>query len=119
MSKISLYFDEDAEKKSIVQALRNSGIDIITTSEANNLENTDEEQLIWAKKQGRVIYTFNLEVFCRLHQNYRATNLPHAGIIVVEQQTYSIGQQFRYILNLVNTKSARKMQNKLVFLGLE
>lgn len=118
MSEISLYFDEDAGKKSIVQALKNSGIDIITTSDANNLENSDEEQLIWAKEQGRVIYTFNLGVFCRLHQTYREKNINHAGIIVVEKQSYSLGQQLRYIINLTATKSAEKMKNKLFFLGL-
>lgn len=33
MSQIRLYFDEDAGKLSLVQALRNSGQDVMTTSE--------------------------------------------------------------------------------------
>lgn len=67
MSQIRLYFDEDAGKNSLVNALRRAGVDAITTGEANNLRLPDSEQLIWATEQKRVIYTFNMGDFCRLH----------------------------------------------------
>lgn len=117
MSQICLYFDEDAGKLSLVQALRSSSVDIITTSEANNLGRPDEEQLIWATEQGRVIYSFNMGDFCRLHSIVIGQNLTHAGILVVPKQSYSIGEQLRGILNLIATKSAEEMINQLEFLG--
>lgn len=67
MSKIRLYLDEDTPRKALIKALRNAGFDLITTSEANNLSQSDDEQLIWATQQSRVIYTYNAQDFCRLH----------------------------------------------------
>ncbi len=53
MTKIRLYLDEDSIKNSLVIALRNAGVDIVTASEANKLSCTDEEQLIWATEDDR------------------------------------------------------------------
>lgn len=66
MSSIRLYIDEDSSNLSLVQALRNYAVEVITTSEANKLSSTDEEQLIWATEQRRVIYASNMGDFCRL-----------------------------------------------------
>ncbi|MGB7439758.1 MAG: DUF5615 family PIN-like protein [Coleofasciculaceae cyanobacterium] len=60
MSQIRLYLDEDAQRQGLVQALRNAGLDIVTTLEAKNSASVDEEQLIWAIEQERVIYSFNV-----------------------------------------------------------
>lgn len=70
MSQIRLYFDEDAGKHSVIEALRNLNVDVITTLEAKNIQLPDSEQLIWATQQARVIYTFNMGDFCRLHKFY-------------------------------------------------
>ena len=93
MSQISLYFDEDAGQHSVVQGVRSSGVDVLTTLEANNLNHSDEEQLLWSTEQDRVIYTFNMGDFCRLHKSYLSNNENHAGIIIAAKQSYSIGQQ--------------------------
>lgn len=45
---ISLYLDEDVESKALVQSLRASQVDLITTWEANRLGCSDEDQLTWA-----------------------------------------------------------------------
>ena len=67
MSQISLYLDEDTIQKGLVKALGNAAVDVTTTASENRLGFSDESQLIWAAKQGRVIYTFNVDDFCRLH----------------------------------------------------
>ena len=46
VTKIRLYLDEDSIKNSLVVTLGNTGVDVITASEANKLSCTDEEQLI-------------------------------------------------------------------------
>ena len=56
MSQIRLYLDEDAGQRSVVEALRNLKIDVITTWEAKNIQLSDPDQLVWATQQGRVIY---------------------------------------------------------------
>ena len=52
MSQIRLYLDEDIHKQALILALRNYGIDVLTTSEANKLSSDDEEQLIWQLSKG-------------------------------------------------------------------
>lgn len=73
MSKVCFYLDEDASKKSLVNALRNAGVDVIITAELDRLGSSDENQLIWATEQNRVIYSFNVGDFCRLHNAYLLT----------------------------------------------
>jgi DNA-binding transcriptional MerR regulator len=108
VSQIRLYLDEDILERSLIKALRNAGIDVSTTAEANNLSCTDEEQLIWATAQGRVIYTFNVGDFCYLHKIYMEQGRNHSGI-VMGKQSYSIGEQLRGFLKLISLKTAEEM----------
>ena len=117
MSQIRLYIDEDSGNLSLVEALRNSAVDVMTTPDANKLSSSDEEQLIWATEEGRVIYTSNMGDFCRLHRTFAERKRTHSGIIVATRQSYSIGAQWRGILNLMAAKSAEKMINQLEFMG--
>jgi Domain of unknown function (DUF5615) len=117
MSQIRLYIDEDSGNLSLVQALRNSAVEVMTTSDANKLSSSDEEQLIWATEQRRVIYSSNMGDFCRLHRNFAEQKRTHSGIIVTARQSYSIGAQWRGILNLMAAKSAEEMINHLEYLG--
>lgn len=117
MSQIRLYLDEDVIKRALVEALRSSGLDVITTSDINRLGTLDEEQLIWATEQERVIYSFNVGDFCRLHQIFMAQGREHTGIIVSQQQRYSVGEQLQGFLKLSTMKSAEEMRNQLVFIS--
>jgi len=116
VTKIRLYLDEDSIKNSLVVALRNAGVDVITAADANKLSCTDEEQLIWATEDNRVIYSFNVGDFCRLHILYMVEGRNHGGIILSKQR-YSVGDQLRGILGLIDAVSAEDMRNQQVFLG--
>lgn len=117
MSKICLYIDEDAGRNSFITGLRNANIDLITTSEANNLRLADPEQLIWATKNNRAIYTFNVKDYCRLHKNYMEAGKEHAGIIVAQRQSYSVGEQLKGLQRLIASMSTLEIRNQLIFLG--
>lgn len=117
MSQIRLYLDEDSIKHSLVVALRNSAVDVMTALDANKISCTDEEQLIWATEQGRILYSFNVADFCRLHTTFLAQDRGHAGIVLARQQRYSVGEQLRGLLKLIATKSAEEMRNQLEFLS--
>lgn len=117
MAQIRLYLDEDSIKNSLVVALRNVGVDVITASDANKLGFTDEEQLMWATEDNRVIYSFNVGDFCRLHVLYIVEGRNHGGIILSKQR-YSVGDQLRGILGLIDAFSAEDMRNQQVFLGI-
>jgi predicted nuclease of predicted toxin-antitoxin system len=114
---IGLYIDEDAMDKDLVRALRSLGVDVITALDAGMIERKDEEHLQYATAQGRVLYTFNVTDFYRLHVAFRAQAKSHAGIIVARQQRYSVGEQMRGLLILIATKSAEEMRNQVKFVS--
>jgi len=117
MSSICLYIDEDSMDRMLVRALRSRNVDVITVQEVKRTAYIDAEQLDWATAQNRVIYSGNIGDFYNLHTTYITEGRLHAGIILVQQQRYSVGEQLRGILNLMATKSAEEMRNQLVFLG--
>ena len=104
--------DED-----FVQALRSRNVDVLTVADVGMLHRSDEEQLEWAKENGRVIFSFNARYFYRFHTILIGQGLSHAGIILASQQRYGIGELMRGVLKLINTKSSAEMQGKLEFLS--
>lgn len=114
--QIRLYVDEDAMARAVVQGLRARGIDVITVLDAGMSEQDDRAQLEYAAAQGRVLYTFNVGHFYQLHSEYLTQGKSHAGIILVYRQRYSIGEQIRRLLRVINTKSAEEMKNDIHFL---
>ncbi len=41
----------------------------------------------------------------------------HAGIIVAQQQRYSVGEELRRIMRLVGSRTAEEMTNRLEFIS--
>ncbi|MBD2562637.1 MULTISPECIES: DUF5615 family PIN-like protein [Nostoc] len=116
MSQIRFYLDEDAGKRSLANGLRNAGIDVMTMAEADRLASSDDSQLIWTTEQRRVIYSFNVGDFCRLHKAYLEQQQEHSGIVLAAKQNYAIGEQLRGLLKLVESVEAEDMANQLVFI---
>ncbi|MGL4883052.1 MAG: DUF5615 family PIN-like protein [Waterburya sp.] len=116
MSLIRLLIDEDSMDRRFVRALRARKIDIITVGELGTSSFSDQDQLILATEQQRVLYTFNVGDFCQLHSTYIVEGQTHFGIIISSQE-YSIGEQMRRVLKLIATKSAEEMVNQIVFLS--
>lgn len=114
--QIRLYIDEDAMSPALVQGLRARGVDVTTVFEEGMTGQSDAVQLEYATVQGHVIYTFNVGHFCQLHAENLAAGKTHAGIIVVYRQRYSVGEQMRRLLKLIETQSAEEMKNRLHFL---
>ncbi len=117
MSQIRLYLDEDIMERALIQSLRVRDVDVVTVGEVGREGESDEEQLIWATEQGRVLCSSNIGDFCRLHTEFIAEGSSHAGIILVLQQRYSIGEQLQGLLRLIATKPAEEMQTQLEFLS--
>jgi flavorubredoxin len=114
--EIRLYIDEDAMARALVQGLRARGVDVTTVIDEGLNERDDNAQLERATQQHRVIYTFNVGDFCKLHRDYLAAGKSHAGIIVVYRQRYSVGEQIRRLIELMETKSPEEMRDRLKFL---
>ena len=116
MSAIRFYLDEDATSKRLLQALRNRGADVLSASEVDMLARSDEQQLVWALEHQRIIFTFNVRDFYRIHSDWLQSGTSHAGIIFGKQE-HSIGNQMRGLLRLASIKTAEEMINNVEFLG--
>jgi predicted nuclease of predicted toxin-antitoxin system len=86
---IRFHLDEHCPT-ALAEGLRRRGIDVTTTPEAGLLQATDEEQLAFARREGRVVFTQD-EDFLKLH----ATGSPHAGITYCHQESRSLGDIIR------------------------
>jgi predicted nuclease of predicted toxin-antitoxin system len=115
--QIRLYLDEDAMSRSLVRELRARGIEVTTTISQGMLGQDDVAQLEFAKTQGRVIYTYNVADYYRLHTEYIMQGKTHAGIILGHQRRYTIGEQIRRVLKLMAALSAEDMQNRAEYLS--
>jgi len=103
--------------RGLVRALRARGVDVITALDAGMIERKDEEHLNYATEQGRVLCTFNVGDFYRLHTDYVSRGETHAGMILMQQQRYSVGERMRRLLRLIASRSAEEMESWVEFLS--
>ena len=115
--QIRLYIDEDAMYHWVITGLRARGVDVTSVTEEGREGLEDVDQLEFAKTQERVICTSNVGDYYRLHTEYLRAGKTHAGIIIITQQRYGIGEQIRRILRLIAAKSAEDMRNNIEFLS--
>ena len=114
---IHLYFDEDTMRHSLVRALRSRGIDVITALDVGMIERPDADHLVYASGQGRVLCSSNTGDYYRLHTELLARDESHAGIVLIAQQRYTVGDQMRRILKLIAVRSAADMRDRVEFLS--
>ena len=81
------------------------------------IERDDEVHLLFATSQGRVLYSFNVGDFYRLHTLLLIEGRSHAGIILAQNNRYSVGDQVRRVLKLIAGRSAEEMIDQVEFLS--
>lgn len=117
MSVVRLYFDADSMERAVVSGLRARGIDATSALEVGMADSSDEEQLEFARTEGRVLSSFNVADFQRIHTQYLSQGETHAGIILAAQQRYSVGERIRRLQKLIAARSAEEMNDRLEFLS--
>jgi hypothetical protein len=115
--KIRLYLDEDTMDGDLVHALRIRGVDVLTALDVGMIRRDDNEHLDYATGEGRSLYSYNVRDYQLLHTQYLMVAKSHAGIIVAQQQKYSVGEQMRRLSRLVASVPAEQMHNQMEFLG--
>jgi Tfp pilus assembly protein PilZ len=78
---------------------------------------SDEEHLHRAASDGRVLYSFNVKDFTVLHARWVSIGRRHSGIVLGFQQRYSIGEQLRRLLHILNRVPAADMLSRLEYLS--
>ncbi len=107
---IRYHLDENMHN-AVAQGLRRRGIDVTTTKEAGLISSSDEEQLEYAHREGRVIATHDDDLI-RLHYQ----NLPHSGIAFVRARQHSIGYLVNALTSLYRRYSAEAMIGHIEYL---
>jgi hypothetical protein len=72
--------------------------------------------LAFAADQGRTLYTFNARDFARLHKEILQAGGSHAGIIVIPEQRYSVGEKIRRLAAFVHASTAESLKNRIEYL---
>ena len=112
-----LFLDEDSMSKAMAHNLRLRGIDVTTVAEVGRTGLTDLEQIEYATSEGRIICTGNVGDFFQLHTDFLTNDKEHSGIIIIQRQGLSIGEQLRRLLRLIKSKDVDSMRNNLEFLS--
>jgi hypothetical protein len=108
--------DEDAGARRVVKALRDRGFDVVVGRELGNFGSDDEVHVEKATSLGRVLYTFNMQDFVRIHYAILAAGGSHAGIIVNPHQKMAIGTQLRRLIELAATFDSAGMRDRLEYI---
>lgn len=100
----------------VVRGLRRNDIDLVTVAEVGRRGLSDEEQLIFAVSQGRVLFSCNRGDFARIHARWMRTGRSHRGVILGIQDT-SVGVQIRALTGLAETLDSEAMHDRLEYLS--
>ena len=105
------FYTDEHIPKAVAAGLWRRGVDALTTQEAGMLGASDEEQLTFAARQGRIFLTCDND-FLRLH----AQGIQHAGIVYVNRQT-PIGILIRGIMLIYEVLDDSEMQDHVEYLS--
>ncbi len=117
MSDIRYYFDDDSSSARVVRGLIGAGVVVVTSDEAGMRGRSDPEHLAHCLSTGLVLVTANEKDFARLHWSSLAAERRHSGIVILAQQTYSVGERIRRLLKLRTDVTAEQMAGRLEYLS--
>ena len=76
----------------------------------------DEDHLVLASSQARVLYSFNIGDYYGLHTAWMEAGRAHSGIILGLQQRLSVGEELRCMMRLISGIPAEEMRGRIEFL---
>jgi hypothetical protein len=117
VTPLRLYLDEDAQEAALAEGLRHHGLDVLTARDAGMTQRSDDDYLEFSTQESRTLFSFNIPDFRKLHAKWIAEGRPHAGIIVAQQQRYSVKEQIRRLVRLANSLTAEDIEKREEFLS--
>ena len=106
---LRLHLDENVDH-AVAQGLRLREMDVTTTTDANLIGATDDQQLSFALRENRVIFTQDQD-FLRHHQ----AGSEHAGIVYSRQGARSIGEIVRFLHFMSDCLEPEDVRGKVEF----
>ena len=114
MGKIRIYTDESVNI-AIAEGLKRRGVDAFSARDMGNLGLTDEEQLIFARDKGAILFTHDTD-FLRLAVKWVEEQKRHYGLIYSHQKDHSIGECIQRLKLLSIILTLEDMINHIEFL---
>jgi predicted nuclease of predicted toxin-antitoxin system len=108
-----LYLDEDVSVL-VADLVGARGFDVTTTRDENQLGNSDEAQLVFARERQRALVTHNRSDFERLNQVFFEAEKTHWGIIISRRRPPSAIA--KRLTALLNKHTARELRNQVVYI---
>jgi uncharacterized protein with PIN domain len=81
---IRILLDEDIHK-SAAEQLRLRGYDAVHIVEKSRTGLSDNAQLLYAHSEGRILISFNIKDYIKLHKKFIKEGKQHSGIILSKQ----------------------------------
>jgi predicted nuclease of predicted toxin-antitoxin system len=94
--------------------LHRRGFDVVTTTDAGNKGASDAEQLEYAAREGRCLFTFNRGDFANLHGQFIASGRHHSGILLARQMP--VGAAVKVLAKVLSRMSQEDLEDRLVWL---
>ena len=114
MMHLKLYLDENVPE-AIAAAVRLRGYDVMTVRDAERKAATDLDQLRYASLQKRVLFTFNVADFVKLHDEFAVTGRHHGGILLSKQ--LPVGIVVKRLLKLLSRLQLDEIENNIIWLN--
>lgn len=114
MPTIRIYADENVDH-AIIEGLRRRGVDAWSTTDAEKLGTSDEEQLAYAASERAVLFTHDTDLIV-LARQWEAKGKTHFGVIYVHQDSLSIGDCIRRLKDYADILDAEELINRVEFL---
>jgi predicted nuclease of predicted toxin-antitoxin system len=114
MKPVKLYFDENVPE-AIAAAVRLRGYDVTTVRDAERKADSDLDQLRYASLQKRVLFTFNIADFFKLHDEFVTTGRHHSGILLSKQ--LPVGIVVKRLLKLLSCLPVDEIENNILWLN--
>lgn len=84
---------------------------MLTTRDTGQLASSDEQQLAFAVREGRILFTMD-EDFLEM----AASNRDHCGIVFLAQRNFTIGRAVNGIVRIWESRTPESMAGQLEFL---
>jgi predicted nuclease of predicted toxin-antitoxin system len=107
---VKFYLDEHIPK-GVVEGLRRRGVDVLTVQKADRSGDSDEKQLAFATREGRVLVTFD-DDFLRLD----ASGIPHTGVVFSQTGRRTVGELIESLMLIANLIEPNEMKNHIEFI---
>lgn len=111
---VKLYFDENVPE-AIASAVRLRGYDVTTVRDAERKAASDLDPLRYASLQKRVLFTFNVADFVKLHDEFVTSGRHHSGILLSKQLPVAI--VVKRLLKLLARLHREDMENNIIWLN--